>query len=154
MKETNLKYFLYIFLFLLSSCAQVKIVESSVKDINNKLITLELVTNKDLKKYKNSFYAHHVYLNYMPSNTLITTEFDNPPKPWKFPFSSSFIKSEPCGNKNYCSIWRIPVSRKMSISLNDYEYILKKGDSIILKLGGGTMHGTVLKSNIITQEIK
>ena len=129
------------------------ILNAHVIDIDSTVIVVELVTNKDLRQYERSYYAYHVYLSCRPSSTVISSEYENPGKPWKFPFDASFIESQPCGTGRYCSRWTLPIADKSNLNLNTYKYVLRPADSVRLRIGGGTMGGGSLRSNVAVVEV-
>ena len=136
-----------------AGCASVKILSADIAAIDSKNLVVALTTNKDLQKYDHTYYAYQVYLSYRPSNTRVSSEFEKPPKPWSYPFSASFSGSEVCGARRYCSRWAIPIANSANLDLNLYEYTLGHADSLRLKIGGGSMGGGRLSSNVVVVKI-
>ena len=132
-----------------AACAQVKILSAEVARINSDSIIVALVTNKDLRQYDNTIYAHHVYLSYRPSSTVVSSEFENPSKPWTYPFDVSLSGSQACGPGRHCSSWTIPIANSSNLDLNDYTYVLRHADNVRLKIGGGSIGGGRLTSNVV-----
>jgi hypothetical protein len=150
MERTRLRNLMMLALILITpGCAHVKILSARVAAIDSKTLVVELATNKDLRNYGKTFYADHVYLSYRPSTTVVSSEFDKPTKPWKFPFSMAFDSSQACAFGQYCSKWTIPIADSSKLDLNNYKYVLRKADSVRMRIEGGTMGPGRLKSNFV-----
>ena len=118
-------------------------------EIDDRNVTLQVITNKDLSAFENSFYAYQVYVAYRPDSTTVTSEFDDPGRPHKYPFSVFLRDTVGCNAAEHCTRWAILREDFLGMSLNDYEYKIERGDSIELRIGGGTKHGTWLRSNVV-----
>ena len=111
------------------------------------------MTSKDLREFDKTYYADHVYLSYRPDNTLVSSEFQNPGKPWAFPFGATIGESRTCGPRRYCSTWNIPIADSNNLDLNKYSYKLHEGGEVRLRLGGGSMGGGRLLSNVVVMKV-
>ena len=136
-----------------AGCANVKILSAEVASVDSKVVVMTLITNKELRQYDRTYFADHVYLSYRPSTTRVSSEFENPPKPWAYPFSVSIGGSEGCSSGRYCSRWTIPIADSSNLDLNHYEYVLGHADSLSLKIGGGSMGGGRLSSNVVVVRV-
>ena len=133
--------------FFLSGCANVKILSATAIQSSNENLIIEIQTNKKIERFENSSFAHHVYLKYMISNTELRKDIENPSKYWEFPFSSTDYEASQCKGGGICYKWKIPMKLETSLSGVSYSYKLKPLDKITIKIGGGTMALTQLKSN-------
>jgi hypothetical protein len=131
----------------------VKIIETRVTATTPDQLVVEVVTSKDLREFDKTYYADHVYLSYRPDNTSVSSEFQNPSKPWAFPFDARIGESRTCGPRRYCSNWNIPIADSSNLDLNKYSYKLHEGDEVRLKLGGGSMGGGRLVSNVVVMRV-
>jgi len=136
-----------------AGCAHVEILSTRVNEVTSDQIILEVVTNKDLSRFDDTYYADHVYMSYRPAGTVVSSEFKNPGKRWDFPFSVTLRESRECGPGRYCSRWSIPVADSANLELNKYTYELGEGGELRMKLGGGSMGGGRFHSNIVVMKI-
>jgi hypothetical protein len=134
-------------------CARVEIVSSRIADATPEHVVVELVTTKDLRQFDKSYFADHVYLSYEPSGTQISTEFEKPGRAGTFPFASDKPEFIECGASRHCSKWSIPLEYSTNISLYTYKYKLREGDTLELKIGGGSMAGGRLTSNVVLLKV-
>jgi FlaG/FlaF family flagellin (archaellin) len=140
--------------FFLSSCANVKILDATAVQSSSENLTLKIRTNNKLEKYEDSFFAHHVYLKYITSNTEVKKLIESASSYWGFPFSVSNYEALSCEGEGVCYIWQIPMKDEANINAISYTYEIKSGDTITIKIGGGTMHGAQLKSGTKVVAIK
>ena len=136
-----------------AGCAHVEILSTRIANLDSKHLVVEIVTNKDLRQFDHTYYADHVFLSYRADSTVVSSEFEHPGKPWTFPFSVEVSESPACELRRFCSRWSIPVSRSSNLDLNKYEYVLRQGDNLRLRIGGGSMGGGRLHSNVVTVKV-
>jgi hypothetical protein len=136
-----------------TGCANVEITNTRVTAITSDQLVIEVVTSKDLREFDKTYYADHVHLAYRPDNTLVSSDFQNPGKPWAFPFSATIGESLACGPQRYCSEWNIPLVDSSNLDLNKYTYELREGVEVHLRLGGGSMGGGRLLSNVVVMKV-
>jgi len=149
------RHYLVILASIVSTtgCAHVEITNTRVMAITSNQLVIEVVTSKDLRLFDKTYYADHVYLSYRPDNTLVSSEFQNPSKPWAFPFSATIGESLECGPRRYCSKWNIPLADSSDLDLNKYTFELQEGVELRLRLGGGSMGGGRLLSNVVVMKV-
>jgi hypothetical protein len=132
----------------------VKLLDAAAIQSSSENLTLKIRTDKKLEKYEDSFFAHHVYLKYTTSNTKVKKLIESASGYWEFPFSVTNYEAQPCEMEGACYIWQIPMKGEANRNAINYMYEIKPGDTITIKIGGGTMHGTQLKSDPEVVEIK
>ena len=136
-----------------AGCAHVEILSTRIADLDSKHLVVEIVTSKDLRQFDHTYFADHVYLSYRAENTSVSSEFKHPGRQWAYPFSVDVSESLACGLRRFCSRWSIPVSNSSNLDLNKYEYVLRKGDNLPLRIDGGSMGGGRLKSNVVIVKV-
>lgn len=151
----NFKIFSILFLaFLLSSCTNVKILDASAENSSDVFLNIKMRTDKNIEQYEGSFFANHVYLKYKTSNMASFKLIDSASNYWEYPFSVTEYTKEQCAGEGVCYLWKIPLKDKTSINAINYEYQLTAKDTVTIKIGGGTMHGSRLSSNAKTVSFK
>lgn len=135
--------------FAASGCStRVKIHEAKVIGFDQHSLKVQVTTDKALPRFDGSFWAHRVYLDYEPENKSTTPASNEKAVVRSFVFSAQRVEpwnETPDGG--FISCWSLPMSGRFSWSITDYSYHLKSGETVLLRVAGGTMHGTALKSN-------
>lgn len=137
----------------LVGCKTVDIQDVGVINITDDTVFIRLVTSEDLSLLKRPADSQYINLEYQTSNTKNTSEFESPGLPEEYPFVVSGKNSEPCQLEKYCTIWMIPMESFISWALYSYEYKLSPGDSIKLRLSGGSIGCCSQESNTVTVEL-
>ena len=140
-------------LSMAAGCAHVEIVSTRIAEVTPEHLVVEIVTTKDLRRFDKSYFADHVYLSYQPEKTQISSDFDKPGRAWKFPFDLHSPQFMECGSRLHCSRWSIPVEDSTNINLYRYKYKLSEGDTLEVKIGGGSMGGGRLTSNVVLLKV-
>lgn len=135
-----------------SGCStSLTILSGKVTAVDSQSVTVTLVTKENPQLYFDSYWAIRVYLAYEPEKVSIGTSSSKyKPVFREFVFAAPplDIVDEVLG-EGYTSIWSIPRTRHFNWSFTTYDYAIRPSEEIRVRLGGGTMHGTTLRSNEI-----
>jgi hypothetical protein len=114
-------------------------------------VKVVVVTDRPLQPLDKSFCVDHVYLRFRVDPTKITGDQDSK---YKYPRTKLLFDgldrnyiSCPASVTGYCSEWSINTADSLNYDRH-YEYKLAVGSTVYLQLGGGSMVGCALHSNI------
>jgi DNA-directed RNA polymerase subunit E'/Rpb7 len=133
--------------FLSGCVSSVRIVEGRVTAVDEKSVTVELRTEEDLRSYQNSYWAVRVRLEYEPQKVQSVSRSEAEPVARSFVFAvQPESLPERAADGYFQSIWKIPRTRNFAWALTDYSYKIEQGEEVRVRIGGGTMHGTTVRS--------
>jgi hypothetical protein len=137
---------------LCSGCStSLTILSGRITAADDQSVTVTLVTKENPRLYFDSYWAYQVFLCYEPEKMSIsTTRSDYKPVFREFVFTvpPSSIADDRQEN-GYTSMWSIPRTDQFNWAFTCYNYVIRPSEEIRMRLGGGTMYGTTLRSNEI-----